>query len=143
MAYGPCGEQFRAAFSCFVFSKEEPKGVDCIDNFKNMQNCFREHPDVYGGELDDEEEGAEGTKVEQEEGRPVSVASDPAPQSARVEAETASSSAPASGVDPAAKEGEKRRVKEATEQVRGEGAMDESDDMVPKAWHDTTNANEK
>lgn len=28
MAYGPCGEEFRAAFSCFVFSKEEPKGVD-------------------------------------------------------------------------------------------------------------------
>lgn len=34
MAHGPCGEQFKAAFSCFVFSKEEPKGVDCIDKFK-------------------------------------------------------------------------------------------------------------
>ncbi|KAG9786349.1 hypothetical protein KCU95_g8454, partial [Aureobasidium melanogenum] len=34
MAYGPCGEQFREAFSCFVFSKEEPKGMDCIDKFK-------------------------------------------------------------------------------------------------------------
>lgn len=34
MAHGPCGEQFREAFSCFVFSKEEPKGVDCIDRFK-------------------------------------------------------------------------------------------------------------
>ena len=34
MAHGPCGEQFRAAFSCFVFSKEEPKGMDCIENFK-------------------------------------------------------------------------------------------------------------
>lgn len=56
MAYGPCGEQFRAAFSCFVFSKEEPKGVDCIENFKAMQNCFREHPDIYGSELEDDEE---------------------------------------------------------------------------------------
>lgn len=34
MAHGPCGEQFRAAFSCFVYSKDEPKGMDCIDKFK-------------------------------------------------------------------------------------------------------------
>lgn len=34
MAHGLCGEQFKAAFSCFVYSKEEPKGMDCIDKFK-------------------------------------------------------------------------------------------------------------
>jgi mitochondrial intermembrane space import and assembly protein 40 len=34
MAHGPCGEEFKAAFSCFVFSEEEPKGMDCIDKFK-------------------------------------------------------------------------------------------------------------
>ena len=34
MAHGPCGEQFKAAFSCFVYSKEEPKGIDCIETFK-------------------------------------------------------------------------------------------------------------
>lgn len=34
MAHGPCGEEFKAAFSCFVYSKEEPKGMDCIENFK-------------------------------------------------------------------------------------------------------------
>lgn len=34
MAHGPCGEEFRSAFSCFVYSTEEPKGMDCIDNFK-------------------------------------------------------------------------------------------------------------
>ena len=34
MATGPCGDEFKAAFSCFVFSKEEPKGMDCIDKFK-------------------------------------------------------------------------------------------------------------
>ena len=48
MAYGPCGMQFREAFSCFVFSEQEPKGIDCIEKFKAMQDCFREHPDVYG-----------------------------------------------------------------------------------------------
>ncbi|KAF4551992.1 Hypothetical protein D9617_11g008390 [Elsinoe fawcettii] len=52
----PCGQTFRDAFSCFVFSKEEPKGVDCIDKFKAMQECFRAHPDVYGSELEDDED---------------------------------------------------------------------------------------
>ncbi|KAK4213415.1 mitochondrial intermembrane space import and assembly protein 40 [Rhypophila decipiens] len=59
MAHGPCGEEFKAAFSCFVYSKEEPKGMDCIDKFQHMQDCFRKYPDVYGAELaDDEDEDA-------------------------------------------------------------------------------------
>lgn len=48
MAYGPCGQQFREAFSCFVYSEADPKGIDCVEKFKAMQDCFREHPDVYG-----------------------------------------------------------------------------------------------
>ena len=42
MADGPCGPQFKAAFSCFVYSTEEPKGMDCIDRFKYVQNTIRE-----------------------------------------------------------------------------------------------------
>ncbi|KAF8590996.1 hypothetical protein K439DRAFT_1328544 [Ramaria rubella] len=61
MAHGPCGEQFREAFSCFVYSEQEPKGIDCVAKFKNMQDCFREHPDVYGEEIaDDDEEDPTG-----------------------------------------------------------------------------------
>jgi len=58
MAHGVCGPQFREAFSCFVFSEKEPKGIDCVEKFKGMQDCFREHPDIYGAEImdDDEEE---------------------------------------------------------------------------------------
>jgi intermembrane space import and assembly protein 40 len=37
MATGPCGEEFKAAFSCFVYSEEEPKGMDCIDKFKYVE----------------------------------------------------------------------------------------------------------
>ncbi|XHF99906.1 Oxidoreductase, variant 2 [Aspergillus wentii] len=55
MAHGPCGEDFKAAFSCFVFSEDEPKGIDCIDKFKAMQDCFRQHPEIYGAELEDDE----------------------------------------------------------------------------------------
>ncbi|KIV84149.1 hypothetical protein PV11_06119 [Exophiala sideris] len=56
MAHGPCGPEFREAFSCFVFSNEEPKGMDCIDKFQGMQQCFQRHPEVYQGELDDDAE---------------------------------------------------------------------------------------
>lgn len=56
MAHGPCGEEFKTAFSCFVFSEQEPKGIDCVENFKGMQDCFRKYPDHYKDELEDEEE---------------------------------------------------------------------------------------
>lgn len=58
MAHGPCGSEFKEAFSCFVYSTADPKGVDCIPKFKLMQDCFRLHPEEYREqlELDDEEE---------------------------------------------------------------------------------------
>ena len=67
MAHGPCGPQFREAFSCFVFSTEEPKGMDCIAKFEGMRGCFQEHPEVYKDELmDDEEMDAELEKERQQ-----------------------------------------------------------------------------
>ncbi|TCD71644.1 Oxidoreductase [Steccherinum ochraceum] len=60
MAHGPCGLQFREAFSCFVYSEQEPKGIECVEKFKAMQDCFREHPDVYGDDImDDDDEPSE------------------------------------------------------------------------------------
>jgi intermembrane space import and assembly protein 40 len=72
MAHGPCGEDFKAAFRCFVFSKEDPKGMDCIDNFQKMQDCFREYPDVYAGELADDNEFEEGSEMAAERAELVS-----------------------------------------------------------------------
>lgn len=63
MANGPCGEEFKTAFSCFVYSKEEPKGIECIEKFSAMQNCFREHPDVYAEELRETEPFPEEEKA--------------------------------------------------------------------------------
>ena len=40
MADGPCGPEFREAFSCFVHSTEEPKGMECIDKFKSVFECY-------------------------------------------------------------------------------------------------------
>lgn len=52
MADGPCGEEFKQAFSCFIFSEEEPKGIECVDKFKHMQDCFRKHPEIYAEEIE-------------------------------------------------------------------------------------------
>lgn len=67
MAHGPCGPEFREAFSCFVFSKEEPKGMDCIEKFQGMQGCFQQHPEVYKGELEDDAEIEAAVEQEREE----------------------------------------------------------------------------
>ena len=33
--------------------------MDCIGNFQGMQECFKEHPDVYGDELEAQERDVE------------------------------------------------------------------------------------
>ena len=98
MAHGPCGPQFREAFSCFVFSTEEPKGMDCIERFQGMRDCFQEHPDVYKDELMDDEEIdreleaekqdltqqiAERQKADQEPGRRLLEEDAPEPRPAK------------------------------------------------------------
>jgi intermembrane space import and assembly protein 40 len=129
MAHGPCGEQFREAFSCFVFSKDEPKGIDCIDKFKGMQDCFREHPEIYGAELEDDEEAPQGelegqaiaSPAQHEGGEKVSK---PYGQDSKevVNAKT-------------------ERAAQAKEQVKRDSApVSESETMVPKAWHSGVDA---
>lgn len=56
MAHGPCGEEFKSAFSCFIYSEAEPKGVDCVEKFQGMQECFKKHPEVYAEQLRDADE---------------------------------------------------------------------------------------
>eukprot|EP00794_Sanderia_malayensis_P006290 gene6290-7012_t len=48
MADGPCGEEFKQSFSCFHYSEADPKGSDCIPQFRDMQECFVKYPEVYG-----------------------------------------------------------------------------------------------
>ena len=67
MADGPCGEPFKDAFSCFHYSEAEPKGVDCIDQFKSMQECFVKYPELYGAFDDDEPPSETGEKQGQAE----------------------------------------------------------------------------
>jgi len=38
------------------------QGIDCVEKFKAMQDCFREHPDVYAEELDDDDDPIDATE---------------------------------------------------------------------------------
>lgn len=42
---GPCGQPFVSAFTCFIKSQHEEKGMDCIYHFKSFQECLNQHPD--------------------------------------------------------------------------------------------------
>ena len=69
MTQPPCGNAFKDAFSCFVFSEAEPKGVDCLEKFNKMQECFREHPEIYKDMLEDDDDASqdlEDIKIESE-----------------------------------------------------------------------------
>ncbi|XP_028414444.1 mitochondrial intermembrane space import and assembly protein 40-B-like [Dendronephthya gigantea] len=75
MATGVCGEQFKAAFSCFHTSTSEPKGSDCIEQFRTMQECFRQYPEIYGefesiDTADEEEQELSDFVGEQKESEP-------------------------------------------------------------------------
>ena len=56
MASGPCGEQFKSAFSCFHYSTEDVKGSDCVNQFRAMQECMQKYPDLYPQDEEEEEE---------------------------------------------------------------------------------------
>ncbi|XP_050444994.1 mitochondrial intermembrane space import and assembly protein 40 [Cataglyphis hispanica] len=65
MATGPCGLEFREAFSCFHYSTADPKGSDCRKVFETMQDCMLQYPALYESkgastdDLDDETRVAE------------------------------------------------------------------------------------
>eukprot|EP00127_Corallochytrium_limacisporum_P002408 Clim_evm49s119 gene=Clim_evmTU49s119 len=65
MAHGPCGEEFRSAFGCFVNSEEDPKGADCVDYFRSMQECMANFPEYYNTRDEPTEEGDEETEAEE------------------------------------------------------------------------------
>ncbi|XP_071960789.1 mitochondrial intermembrane space import and assembly protein 40-B-like isoform X2 [Antedon mediterranea] len=55
MATGPCGVEFREAFSCFHYSNSEPKGSECLQPFREMQECMIKYPSLYPTNEDDDD----------------------------------------------------------------------------------------
>ncbi|OIW32776.1 hypothetical protein CONLIGDRAFT_679154 [Coniochaeta ligniaria NRRL 30616] len=122
MAHGPCGEDFKAAFSCFVFSEAEPKGMDCIDKFQHMQDCFRKYPEIYGAELQDDEED------------------DSAPALAGAEGAGPGDDLPKTSDEPKVEETQ-RPAEETIQQLRKPEVTSEEHPGVPTAAVDATSAN--
>lgn len=67
MATGPCGVEFREAFSCFHYSEAEPKGSDCYEKFKTMQECMEQYPSLYNKDLGDDNEISEALEQSEQE----------------------------------------------------------------------------
>ena len=83
MASGPCGSQFKEAFSCFHYSKEEVKGSECIENFRSMQECMQRYPELYPQEEDGESNPPKGESgpAPSTDSTPPASTSQPAPSS--------------------------------------------------------------
>lgn len=62
MATGPCGVEFREAFTCFHYSSADPKGSDCLEPFRQMSECMSQYPNVYGNKDEKEEMPTEETE---------------------------------------------------------------------------------
>ncbi|CRG89057.1 Mitochondrial intermembrane space import and assembly protein 40 [Talaromyces islandicus] len=131
MAYGPCGEDFKAAFSCFVYSTEEPKGMDCIEKFKAMQDCFRLHPEIYGSELDEEEVDEQLTEQIAQRDKQDQAAQQSELQQQPQQVYT---NDPASAsLNQAEKRAEVEEIHKANE--HSQQAAREEENLVPRAWH--------
>ncbi len=118
-----------------------------LGNDRTMQTCFREHPDIYGSELEADEE--ENAPPDQETPTPYPAPlADPTDESIPAAATSATlepHSSPMPSAAPAASEAgttDTERARAAKQQVEGEHGepMSESDELVPKAAHDATGA---
>lgn len=115
-----------------------------------MQDCFREHPDIYGAELDDEEAPEEGGEAP----APVSVEGGEVPAAAMSAEGTSKPGSVDGGEVPAttlsavattAPASTPRKMPSASSSTETEGikhgSADEGSVLVPKAAHDATEAN--
>jgi len=122
MAVGPCGVEFRAAFSCFHYSTEEPKGSECIEKFAEMQSCMQQHPELYSKE--EEASQAEEPKAENVPAKTDTpeqeLAAETAPSTSDVPSESAESASDAPSASP---ESAPTSI-ESSEQVESEKAAD-------------------
>jgi intermembrane space import and assembly protein 40 len=112
-----------------------------------MQNCFREHPDVYGAELEDDveaearEQDDAGQSGQSEHSEHSEHSEPPKQPKANPNAEKVADR----GADhPEAIQAKRDRSDAATEQVkRDHGIMSESESLVPKAAHDASGQQSK
>ena len=105
-----------------------------------MQDCFRQHPDIYGAELDDDDMAAD----EHDDSIPLAAAAAPSSESASqtdassppiIRAEKVTDNKPHHKPSPKHElEAKRERAWVVTKQVKGEHEpQSESDEVVPRA----------
>lgn len=105
-----------------------------------MQTCFRQYPEIYGTELDTDEDD----DVTAEPGQPLTADAASKPTPSEPSADAGAVPAARNELSEPASDAPTEGAKAATEQVRKEHPpLNESDDVIPKVWHDERAANEK
>ena len=58
MPNGPCGPDFREAFSCWVENKDNEEGFaeHCFENFSKWEKCLNENREIYKQGSDESDE---------------------------------------------------------------------------------------
>lgn len=110
-----------------TFRLSGPRAPLTVTPLRAMQNCFRQYPEVYGAELEDDEAPAEGQVASAAPGdeQPVSAA--------QIDASST----------PDEKHARAHEVNAETKsQLAEKGELPESDELIPKSWHDTEAKNE-
>ncbi|XP_035234002.1 mitochondrial intermembrane space import and assembly protein 40-B-like [Stegodyphus dumicola] len=67
MAVGPCSVEFRESLTCFHNSTADPKGSDCLEQFREMNECMARYPALYKKTDEEEERALEGLDEDDEE----------------------------------------------------------------------------
>ncbi|EED15636.1 mitochondrial intermembrane space protein Mia40 [Talaromyces stipitatus ATCC 10500] len=136
MAYGPCGQEFREAFSCFVYSQEEPKGMDCIEKFKGMQDCFRLHPEVYGSELQEDEVDEQlAEQIAQRDREEQAIKAQKEQQQPQTQRDVGLADPAVSTLNEAEKHAETTEVRKSTEAAHA--ASQKEEELVPRECHES------
>ena len=103
---------------------------------RDMQGCFRQHPDVYGSELEADADDEDDDLAAEE--APADAQSTPGPLSSTSSAKEDAGLVP----DDYRPSGATDRANRAAEQVKqAHEPTSESEHLVPKAAHDATEAN--
>lgn len=66
---GPCGPTFVHAFTCFMRSDHEDKGMDCLDQFKDFQVCLQKNPEHLAKIMEGDEEREKTEEAEAAQGQ--------------------------------------------------------------------------
>lgn len=111
---------------------------------RNMQNCFRQYPEVYGSELDnDDEEDVAPADLPNPEDSTPEAPSTPTPREKAPMYDDEPSSKPHSPEKVAENRRELGLVPEPYKPSSAKIEEPVSESVVPKAAHDSTDANDK